>query len=285
MFANVAPTRSLKSSLYYDRALRSPEKGGKVIMANGVGLNMSPTAQLAMMEAYVNPKFKVKAYSVVISHSDEDNERLKDPKFRELLLHEFVNACKDRDIDMDEIPYIIPEHTNTDNIHYHMLMLVNNFAGKRINTQYLGKRMAKAAVDVSKKYELHYPKGWDKREDRKQKHVSDILDSKGKASNEDGGRVYSRTRGAVSTSSATQTGKIGLNEEEKKKLNDRIRRYNAIQEAKKRKENEIQTKRQAERDSKEGTKVQEQEAKRGEKNGQSDDKPQAKRKVTPRFKR
>ena len=34
MFANVQPTRSLKSSLYYDRALRNPEKGGKVIMAN-----------------------------------------------------------------------------------------------------------------------------------------------------------------------------------------------------------------------------------------------------------
>ena len=111
MFANVQPTRSLKSSLYYDRALRNPEKGGKVIMANGVGLKMSPTAQLAMLEAYVNPKFKVKAYSVVISHSDEDNERLKDPKFRELLLHEFVNECKNRDIDLDNIPYIIPEHT------------------------------------------------------------------------------------------------------------------------------------------------------------------------------
>ena len=273
MFANVQPTRSLKSSLYYDRALRNPEKGGKVIMANGVGLKMSPTAQLAMLEAYVNPKFKVKAYSVVISHSDEDNERLKDPKFRELLLHEFVNECKNRDIDLDNIPYIIPEHTNTDNDHYHMLMLINNFSGERINTQYLGKRMAKAAVEVSKKYGLHYPKGWDKREERKLVHqASDNSTPKTTEVGGNGRKLRTRTIKSVNPSST-----VGLSENEKKKLNDRIRRANAVREANKRKENE--------RNAKERTKVQEQETKRGEKNGQSYNKPETERKIKPRFKR
>lgn len=276
MFANVQPTRSLKSSLYYDRALRNPEKGGKVIMANGVGLNMSPTAQLAMLEAYVNPKFKVKAYSVVISHSDEDNERLKDPKFRELLLHEFVNECKNRGIDLDNIPYIIPEHTNTDNDHYHMLMLINNFSGERINIQYLGKRMAKAAVDVSKKYGLHYPEGWDKREERKLKYQASGV-STPKTTEDGGGGRKPRTRTTSSTNPIISSTKVGLSEEEQRRLNERIRRANAVREANKRKEDE--------RNAKERAKVQEQEAKRGEKNGESNDKPEAEREIKPRFKR
>ena len=238
MFANVQPTRSLKSSLYYDRALRHPEKGGKVIMANGVGLNMSPTAQLAMLEAYVNPKFKVKAYSVVISHSDEDNERLKDPKFRELMLHEFVNECKNRGIDLDNIPYIIPEHTNTDNDHYHMLMLINHF---------------------------------------------DKHQASGATTEEEGRKRKPRTRTANTTKPVVPSVMVGLSEEEQKKLNDRIRRQRAIQEAQKRKEDEA--KRQAERDAKERTKVQKQEAERGKKNGQGNDKPEAERENKPRFKR
>ena len=129
------------------------DSGDAGVVYNAIGVNsaearhyINTNNDAILKTLHLDPKFKVKAYSVVISHSDEDNERLKDPKFRELLLHEFVNACKDRDIDMDEISYIIPEHTNTDNIHYHMLMLVNNFAGKRINTQYLGKRMDAGAT-------------------------------------------------------------------------------------------------------------------------------------------
>ena len=261
MFANVQPTRSLKSSFYYDRALHSPEKGGKVIMANGVGLNMSPTAQLSMMEAYVNPKFKVKAYSVVISHSDEDNDRLKDPKFRNRLLHEFVNSCKNRGIDLDNIPYIIPEHTNTDNDHYHMLMLVNHFDGTRINTQYLGKRMALAAVDVSKKYGLHYPEGWDEREKRRKKYQTAAAEQQ----TEEKKSTVTADVAAVKTSPVSN---VGLSEEEDKKLKDRIRRRNAILEAQKRKEDEAR--RQAEKDAEERIKVQEQEAEGREEDSEVD---------------
>ena len=267
MFANVQSTRSLKSSLYYDRAMRNPEKGGKVIMANGVGLNMSPTAQLAMLEAYVNPKFKVKAYSVVISHSDEDNERLKDPKFRELLLHEFVNECKKQGIDLDDIPYIIPEHINTDNDHYHMLMLVNHFDGTRINTQYLGKRMALAAVAVSKKYGLHYPEGWDKREAREKKYQTSG------ASGEKRERKP-RTRTAKVAEPVTTTATVGLSEEEERKLKDRIRRRNAVLDAKKRKEKE-DGKRQT--SSKERAQIQKQETERGKENGKGNGESKAQR--------
>ena len=282
MFANVLPTRSLKSSLYYDRALRNPEKGGKVIMANGVGLNMSPTAQLAMLEAYVNDKFKVKAYSVVISHSKEDNDRLEDPKFQELLLHEFVNACKNRGIDLDNIPYIIPEHVNTDCLHYHMLMLINRFDSERINTQYLGKRMAKAAVDVSKKYGLHYPERWDDREEARKKHLA-AADGVTEAKSERKRRT--RTKPAAPVTTAVTSSNVGLSEEEEKKLKDRIRRHNAVLEAKKRKEKEDEAKRQAERDSKETAKVQKQEAERGKENGKGNDKPEAERENKPRWHR
>ena len=224
-------------------------------------------------------KFKVKAYSVVISHSDEDNERLKDPKFRELLLHEFVNECKNRGIDLDNIPYIIPEHTNTDNDHYHMLMLINHFDGTRIDTQYLGKRMALAAVDVSKKYGLHYPEGWDEREERKKKHQASGL-SDNKRERKPRTRI---NKPATPGITPVTSSKVGLSEEEERKLKDRIRRRNAIRDAQQRKEKEDEAKRQAERSAKEAVKVQEQEAKRGEKNGQSDDKPETERKVKSGF--
>ena len=257
MFANVVPTRSLRSSLYYARALREPDKGGKVIMANGVGLHMSPTAQLAMMESYCNPKFKVKAFSIVISHSDEDNERLKDPKFRELMIHEFVNSCKVHGVPLDDIPYLIPEHTNTDNDHYHMVMLVNKFDGTRINTQFLGKRMAKAAVDVSRKYGLHYPLGWDERDRRRE--------------------LYEKAEKAQSkpldkpkpTLPVVPTGDVGLEEEKEKKLQDRIRRRNAIQAAQKRKEDE-RRREEAERNAEERVKVQEQETEGREEDSEVD---------------
>lgn len=278
MFANVSPTRSLKSSLYYDRALRNPEKGGEVIMANGVGLRMSPTAQLAMMEAYSNPKFKVKAYSVIISHSDADNERLKDPKFQERLLHEFVNACKNRGVDLDNIPYIIPEHTNTDNIHYHMLMLINHFDGTRINTQYLGKRMALAAVDVSKKYGLHYPEGWDEREKKKMKHQAS--GSSTSETTDAGNERNPKIKVATPDTAPAPSGKVGLGEEEERKLKERIRRRNAVLKAKKRKEDEA--KQQARRGSKEGVQVQEQETKGREKNGKGDRQHEAERERKPR---
>ena len=253
-------------------------------MANGVGLNMSPTAQLAMMEAYVNEKYTVKAYSVIISHSDEDNERLKDPKFRDLLLHEFVNECKNRGIDLDNIPYIIPEHTNTDCDHYHMLMLVNRFDGSRINTQYLGKRMAKAAVDVSKKYGLHYPEGWDRREERKKAHQASGL-SLTDAGNKRERKPRTRTDKPVTPSTTPAASKVGLSEDEEKKLKDRIRRHNAVLEAKKRKEKEDEAKRQVERDTKEADKVQKQEAGRGTEKGKSDDKHEAERESKIRWHR
>lgn len=259
MFANVVPTRSLRSSLYYARALREPDKGGNVIMANGVGLHMSPTAQLAMMESYCNPKFKVKAFSIVISHSDEDNERLKDPKFRERMIHEFVNSCKVHGVPLDDIPYLIPEHTNTDNDHYHMVMLVNKFDGTRINTQFLGKRMAKAAVDVSRKYGLHYPPGWDERDRRKE------LYEKAEAE-----KAQSKPLDKPKpTLPVVPTGDVGLEEEKEKKLQDRIRRRNAIQAAQKRKEDE-RRREEAERNAEERVKVQEQETEGREEDSEVD---------------
>lgn len=277
MFATVSPTRSLKSSLYYDRALRNPEKGGEVIMANGVGLRMSPTAQLAMMEAYSNQKFKVKAYSIIISHSDQDNDRLKDHKFQDLLLHEYVNACKNRGIDLDNIPYIIPEHTNTDNIHYHMLMLINHFDGTRINTQYIGKRMAMAAVDVSKKYGLHYPEGWDEREKNRKKHQEPGIHSPDAKTADDKGK-----RQANIDTPSEPLRPIGLNEEEDRKLKDRIRRRKAVLEAKKRKDEE---KRQEGKNSQEGVQVQKQKAEGREEVGKGDRQPKAERERRSRRRR
>lgn len=173
MLATVSQTRSLKGSFYYDRALNNVEKNGHVVAANGIPKYFKAETQLGFLQAYCNQKYQVKAYNIVLSHSSEDKELLEtNPNKKLKYVRDFLSELKKADIDIDNTPWILMEHTNTDCDHYHMIVLTTKFDGTRLADSFIGKKAAKAAYLASKKNDLHYAKGLEEREKARQKHLA-----------------------------------------------------------------------------------------------------------------
>lgn len=173
MLATVSQTRSLKGSYYYDRALNQKEKGGRVVAANGIPQYSPAATQLAYMQAYSSDKYEVKAINIVLSHSKYDKDVLTDNKEKQnKYVNDFLSQCKKLGIDLDNVPWIMFEHVNTDCLHYHLIVLTTRFDGKRLDTGFMGKRAARAAYIASKDNGLHYAEGWERREKAYQEIVA-----------------------------------------------------------------------------------------------------------------
>ena len=176
MLATVSQTRSLVGTYYYDRALNKQEKGGHVIASNGIPQYSSAKTQLAYMKAYCSDKYEVKAINIVLSHSSKDKKLLEDnPDKKDKYVTDFLQECQDRGIDLDNTPWIMMEHINTDCDHYHMIVLTTKFDGSRLDTGFIGKRAAKAAMAASKKNGLHFAEGLEKREQARLKYIQKEL--------------------------------------------------------------------------------------------------------------
>ena len=176
MLATVSQTRSLVGTYYYDRALNKQEKGGHVIASNGIPQYSSAKTQLNYMLAYCSDKYKVKAINIVLSHSSQDKELLeKNPEKKDKYVMDFLQECQDRGIDLDNTPWIMMEHINTDCDHYHMILLTTKFDGSRLDTGFIGKKAAKAAWTASKKNGLHFAEGLEKREKARLKYIQKEL--------------------------------------------------------------------------------------------------------------
>ena len=164
MLATVSQTR--------DRALNKQEKGGHVIASNGIPQYSSAKTQLAYMKAYCSDKYEVKAINIVLSHSSKDKKLLEDnPDKKDKYVTDFLQECQDRGIDLDNTPWIMMEHINTDCDHYH----ITKFDGSRLDTGFIGKRAAKAAMAASKKNGLHFAEGLEKREQARLKYIQKEL--------------------------------------------------------------------------------------------------------------
>lgn len=176
MLATVSQTRSLVGTYYYDRALNQKEKGGQVIASKGIPQWASAKTQLAYMQAYCSDKYQVKAINVVLSHSSVDKKLIENnPDLENKCVNDFIHECKGRGIDLDNTPWIIMKHVNTDCIHYHMIILTTMFNGKRLDTGFIGMRASKAAWATSKKNGLHYALGIDKREQDRLNFIQETL--------------------------------------------------------------------------------------------------------------
>ena len=176
MLATVSQTRSLVGTYYYDRALNQKEKGGQVIASNGIPQWASAKTQLAYMQAYCSDKYQVKAINVVLSHSSVDKKLIgENPDLENKCVNDFLQECKDRGINLENTPWIIMKHVNTDCIHYHMIILTTMFNGKRLDTGFIGMRASKAAWATSKKNGLHYALGIDKREQDRLNFIQETL--------------------------------------------------------------------------------------------------------------
>ena len=173
MLATASQTRSLIGSFIYDRALNKQEKGGHVVASNGIPQFAPIKIQLAYMQAYCSDRYEVKAINIVLSHSSEDKKLLDThPENKDKYINDFLDKCKANGIDLDNTPWIMMEHVNTDCYHYHMIILTTKFDGSRLDTGFIGKRAAKAAMTASKENGLHFAAGLERREQARLKHIS-----------------------------------------------------------------------------------------------------------------
>ena len=224
MLATASQTRSLVGSFYYDRALNQKIKGGHVVATNGIPQYASAAVQLAYMQAYCSEKYEVKAINIVLSHSSKDKELLAaHPERKNRYVNDFLDECKKNGIDLTNAAWIMMEHVNTDCDHYHMILLTTKFDGSRLDTGFIGKRAAKAAMAASKKNGLHFAEGLEKREQARLRHIA-------KASGE---LNISSTPVGLSSKDLEKLGKVS---EENKSIKRRAdaRRAKSVEEANKR---------------------------------------------------
>ena len=140
------------------------------MFSNKLEVNMPLEVQLAMMVGFTSEKFETEAYTIVLSHSSEDKEMLEkirqeDPDLLNSYDLNFLNELQNQGIDLANTPYVITEHTNTDCLHYHLIICSTKIDNSRLDAGYIGKKAAMAAAKVSKKFGLHYAKNLDRRED------------------------------------------------------------------------------------------------------------------------
>ena len=158
----------MKDSFLYARAADEPEKGGRVVTSNCVYSDVPIDVQLALMMGMTYSEYEVEAYTIIISHSKEDTKKIRelskdDPDYAELYLDAFLDELQKSGIDLANTPYVVTEHTNTDCLHYHMVISSAKFDNSRLDSGFIGKKAAMAAAAVSRKYGLKYATSLDER--------------------------------------------------------------------------------------------------------------------------
>ena len=165
MIAKASQTRSIADSFAYARAVDEPEKGGEIIRSNVLHYRMDFETQLALLESLSSPKYEVKGITVILSHSPEDTKIIfEKPGKEKKYIGDFLSELKRQGVDLDNVPWVLTTHRNTDCRHYHMLILTTKFDGSRLNTGHIGKKAAKAAYLASRKNNLHFAEGMKIRE-------------------------------------------------------------------------------------------------------------------------
>lgn len=166
MIAKVGTSTDIASTLEYNE---NELKGGEVVFSNGIDPNMPVSLQARLLESYHNPKYKVKAHTIIISHGDNDSKKLT-PKQEKEYLRAFVDGMIERGFDLDNSRWVIARHGNTDNVHYHMAVMTTKEDGTRFKDYYLGKNASRVAAEVSKKFELEHAAWSAKKEAKHREH-------------------------------------------------------------------------------------------------------------------
>ena len=179
MLANASYSNSIKDSFLYARAVDEPEKGGRIVKSNCVFSGVPIDVQVAMMTGLTFSEYDVEAYTIVISHSEKDTEKIRemtkeDPDFPELYVDAFADELQKRGVDLANTPFVITEHTNTKCLHYHMVICSTKFDNSRLDSGFIGKKAAMAAAAVSRKFGLDYATNLDEREKTFRKKSSKI---------------------------------------------------------------------------------------------------------------
>lgn len=153
MIADVGRSTNISATLMYNR---NDMKGGEVILSSGIDPALPATVQAAALEAMHNPKFRIKAHTIVISHGNHDSKILT-PEQELKCLKAFLKELEAEGINLDAAPWVIARHGNTDNIHYHMAIMNTCYDRSRFPSEFLGAKATRAAARASLAIGLECP--------------------------------------------------------------------------------------------------------------------------------
>lgn len=158
MNARVGRSSDIAHSLNY---AQNREKDGRILLANFTGLSATPKEQARDWMATAN-NYKTQCYTIVISFTPDETVMLRSmpdngrDKVR-TIIRDFLDEVAYRGNDVDECPYIVARHDNTDNEHYHIVIRTTNINGKRFHDKYIKKNANRAAACIAMKYGLEAP--------------------------------------------------------------------------------------------------------------------------------
>lgn len=159
MIAKVNLSNRLVDSLVYGV---NELKGGEVFLQSGYILDLPPEENARRWERMSND-YRNKAVHVILSFSDKDTltlralpveERIK--KEQEML-REFLDVISEKGNNVKDCPFVCFHHGNTDNEHLHLYVLMTTWEGKRLNTSFIGKNADRAAANVSILWNMEGP--------------------------------------------------------------------------------------------------------------------------------
>ena len=153
MIADVGRSTNISATLMYNR---NDMKGGEVILSSGIDPALPATIQAAALEAMHNPKFRIKAHTIVISHGNHDSKILT-PEQELKCLKAFLKELEAEGVNLDAAPWVIARHGNTDNIHYHMAIMNTCYDRSRFRSEFLGAKATRAASRASLSIGLECP--------------------------------------------------------------------------------------------------------------------------------
>lgn len=158
MNARVGRSSDIAHSLNY---AQNREKDGRILLANFTGLSATPKEQAHDWMATAN-NYKTQCYTIVISFTPDETVMLRSmpdngrDKVR-TIIRDFLDELADRGNNVEECPYIVARHDNTDNEHYHMVIRTTDINGKRFRDKYIKKNANRAAACIAMKYGLEAP--------------------------------------------------------------------------------------------------------------------------------
>lgn len=137
------------------------DKDGGILFANFTDLSATAEEQARDWMATAN-RYKTMCYTIIISFTPNETAMLRSmpdngrDKIR-TIIRDFLDELAERGNDVDDCPYIVARHDNTDNEHYHMVIRTTDINGKRFCDKFLKKNATRAAAKIAMKYGLEAP--------------------------------------------------------------------------------------------------------------------------------
>lgn len=158
MNAIVGSSSDISHSLAY---AQNRDKDGGILFANFTDLYATAEEQARDWTATAN-RYKTMCYTIIISFTPNETAMLRSMpdngrnKIR-TIIRDFLDELAERGNDVDECPYIVASHDNTDNEHYHMVIRTTDINGKRFCDKFIKKNATRAAAKIAMKYGLEAP--------------------------------------------------------------------------------------------------------------------------------